>query len=247
MAARRLQEPVLDLSGLAVLTQRGPTLRSTRRGAFAVSAWGRTANPGEGNDRPCAYSSGVTPSSHALHSDENAIRAWLRGDSNAATVLLEKYHKELSRFFRRHHAGQAEDLTQQVLIAAVQAVRRLGTNMDFRAYVFAIARRTSARAYSVRRAERGGVEVPLEDATDELLLRCEPLESGQEAAWLRARLDTLPECYRTALELYYLHETGAREIAALLRVPIPTVRSRVRRGLEQLRRSMVVGRQLWAE
>ena len=112
--------------------------------------------------------------------------------------------------------------------------------MHFRAYVFAIARRISARTYAVRRAECGGLEVPLEDATDELLLSCEAMESSPDAAWLRARLDRLPSCYRKALELYYLQDNGAREIAAMLRIPIPTVRSRVRRGLEQLRRFMAV-------
>lgn len=180
----------------------------------------------------------VSNSPSAFPMDRDAIYGWTCGDSIAATHLWRRYTNELARYFRRRHPSNAEDLTQQVLIAAVQAVRRHGTNMDFRAYVFAVARRMSARALVCHRSNRRTRELPLDDATGQQLVTCDPVESHHDAVMLRARLNTLPARYRDALDLYYLQEYGAREVATLLRVPIPTVRSRVRRGLDRLRHSL---------
>ncbi|MFP8882020.1 MAG: RNA polymerase sigma factor [Myxococcota bacterium] len=51
-------------------------------------------------------------------------------------------------------------------------------------------------------------------------------------------LGELNVTYRTALALFYLEDQSYREIAAILRVPIGTVKSRIARGKEQLGSSM---------
>ncbi len=52
----------------------------------------------------------------------------------------------------------------------------------------------------------------------------------------------LPEVYRTCLVARYFDQLPPRHIAALLEVPVATVHSRIRRGLEQVRGVLTTGR-----
>lgn len=55
---------------------------------------------------------------------------------------------------------------------------------------------------------------------------------------MRSALDALPPAQREAVALRYLEGLPPREIAAMLDVPVETVRTRAKRGLAQLRRDL---------
>lgn len=59
-----------------------------------------------------------------------------------------------------------------------------------------------------------------------------------EERLLLAALRRIPLSSQVALELYYFERMRGPAIATIVDVPEPTVRSRLRRGLEQLRREM---------
>lgn len=118
------------------------------------------------------------------------------------------------------------------------AKRRPDRAGRLKSYLGRIARN---RAISALRGRRE--EVPLEDDVlplpapgpeDELLRR-------EEYAALRRTLDALPEPDRTIfLRHYYRCETVAA-IADGLHIPVNTVKSRLRRGRERLRRELTEG------
>jgi RNA polymerase sigma-70 factor (ECF subfamily) len=66
-------------------------------------------------------------------------------------------------------------------------------------------------------------------STDEVAAR---LELAQRVARAAAEL---PEPYRSTIHLHYFEDLGAQEIAARAGVPLETVRTRIRRGLERMR------------
>jgi RNA polymerase sigma-70 factor (ECF subfamily) len=82
-------------------------------------------------------------------------------------------------------------------------------------------------------------------AREERAARPEALPSAEETSarievlrHLLDAVDALDEPYRTAIVLRYFDELPPRAIAARLGVPVNTVRTHVRRGLERLRREL---------
>jgi RNA polymerase sigma-70 factor (ECF subfamily) len=57
-------------------------------------------------------------------------------------------------------------------------------------------------------------------------------------------LDQVHEPYRAALSLFYLEEYSYTEIADILGVPLGTVRSRISRGVAQLRQLILTGTEM---
>ncbi|MCR9244034.1 MAG: sigma-70 family RNA polymerase sigma factor [bacterium] len=129
----------------------------------------------------------------------------------------------------------AEDLSQDALAAAWESRSRiLGPLRPWLAGALRrlLANRRRAQARRVRR-ERAAVTLAgaAESApgTDEVVARAALHESVVQAVL------TLDEPYRTAVLLRYFDELSCAEIATRLGDPVETVRTRVKRGVAQLR------------
>jgi RNA polymerase sigma-70 factor (ECF subfamily) len=126
----------------------------------------------------------------------------------------------------------AEDLEQDVLLAALENAPR--DPRSLRAWLAAIVRHLAAKAFRARtrRADRElasareGGAVP----TPEEILAREDLRRS-----LVEHVLALDEPVRAAMILRFLEELPPREIARRLGVPVETVRTRIKRGLDLLR------------
>ncbi|MFO0980406.1 MAG: sigma-70 family RNA polymerase sigma factor [Planctomycetota bacterium] len=134
------------------------------------------------------------------------------------------------RLLARHLTRDADDLTQDV---AVMALSQPASQYVGLPWLKGVARRlVLVRLRSKRRREqrerRGAVPAvpasPADDAAHREFLQI-----------LTGEAERLREPYRTAVQLRYFAQLEPREIAARLGVPAATARSRVKRGLAQLR------------
>lgn len=94
-----------------------------------------------------------------------------------------------------------------------------------------------------RASERADTTETLDDALEETLAGDTPdplstADASQQARALHACLQGLEYGPRQALSLAYLRDLSHGELAAQLRQPLGTVKSWIRRGLDQLRRCM---------
>ena len=89
----------------------------------------------------------------------------------------------------------------------------------------------------VRRSVREGARVRLSD-NEPLLARAPPQGQGLELRDLGRAIAKLPEEQRSTLLLVGLEGMRYDEVAAVLDVPVGTIRSRLSRGREALRRLM---------
>ncbi|MCR9247414.1 MAG: sigma-70 family RNA polymerase sigma factor [bacterium] len=135
-------------------------------------------------------------------------------------------------------ANAADDLVQETAVAALRSEL---PPVQRRAWLAAVARRLAARHVrgEARRARRERnrertTPVLLPD-TSELVARAEVAEQVTGAA------QRLPEPFRRTILLRFLEGLSPDEIARRDGKPVDTVRWRVRRGLELLRRELVRG------
>ena len=139
-------------------------------------------------------------------------------------------------------AHGAEDLAQDTWVVALE--RRPGVLTSVRGWLSRVARSRAADGFdrAARRdaAERAAArpEAKVADVGAHLELQRRMVEA----------LEALGEPYRAALYLRYHEGLGPSEIAARTGVPVGTVKTRLKRGLAQLRETLdrtAGGRQAW--
>jgi RNA polymerase sigma factor (sigma-70 family) len=163
------------------------------------------------------------------------LRAWRDGDARAAGRLLSRYRRELLGYFRRRAPADAEDLAQLTLLRCIEARERIEDDAAFRYFVYGVAWRTMARMGRRPADEPPSTGEPAASEEGCPERHCEAAERHRE---LQRALLQLPDGNRSVVELYYLAELKSREIADVLCIPHATVRSRLVRGLAELRRAL---------
>jgi len=148
--------------------------------------------------------------------------------------LLEHEIPRLRRYARAltRDATRADDLVQSCLVRALAKSHLWQPGTDLRAWLFTILH--NQHVNDVRRAVREGINIPVEDVAPLLTV-----PSTQGAALQLRDLDRamsqLPEEQRQVLLLVGLEGMRYEEVAAVLDVPVGTVRSRLSRGRDMLR------------
>ena len=155
-----------------------------------------------------------------MTSDEGLMLQFRGGSREAFDELFDRYRETLFAFFRRRleSRARAEELTQETFLAVLRATERYEPRSPVRSYLFGIAfrllsaeRRTTNRAATVR--ERGLVD-----------------DGTEQALWVRQALSRLEPAERDLLMLREYEQLSYDEIAALLKIPVNTVRSRLFRA-----------------
>jgi RNA polymerase sigma-70 factor, ECF subfamily len=130
--------------------------------------------------------------------------------------------------------AEAEDVVQDACLRALRFFSSLRDDNP-RPWLFAIVRNT----WYSRVSRRSSTEAPLMDntqdaITDGALDPEERLLQQQTVSRVRAALEQLPADFREVIVLRELEGLSYKEIAAVLRVPIGTVMSRLARARERL-------------
>jgi len=165
-----------------------------------------------------------------------------RRDPELLDRLIEQYQYRLFRYllYLTGHRERAEDFFQETWIRVLERGHQYDGKSKFEAWLFSIARhlvidwQRQKKAQSLDALTNPEEGAPLEFANDDpsplnLVLTQESEETVQ------ASLDKLPAIYREVLLLRFQEELDLAEIAAVLSAPISTVKSRLYRGLEDLR------------
>lgn len=143
---------------------------------------------------------------------------------------LRRYARALTR-----DAARADDLVQSCLVRAIAKEHLWEPGTDLRAWLFTILHNQNVN--EIRRSVREGVLVAVEDVAPVLTVAPRAASSLQLRDLERA-IRLLPEEQRQVILLVGLEGMRYEEVAAVLDIPIGTVRSRLSRGREMLRRSM---------
>ena len=143
---------------------------------------------------------------------------------------LRRYARALTR-----NAVRADDLVQETLVRALHKEHLWQRGTDLRAWLFTIMHNQNVN--EIRRAIRDDATVDLENCSAILTARTDPTASRQLRE-LDHALAQLPEEQRQVILLVGLEGMSYEDAAAILDVPIGTIRSRLSRGRESLRKLM---------
>jgi len=168
-------------------------------------------------------------------SDLVLLEKWREGDRLAGEQLVARHFKGIRRYFFVRFALEHEDLVQETFERLVKNRDRFRGDSSFKTYLYRIARYVGDE-YLRRRYKLGDGFSP---ATSSLA----DLTGQRQSSLLAARenhrllLDALwnmPLAQQELIQLYYWQDLTAGEVAAILELPEPTVRSRIRLALGHL-------------
>jgi len=156
------------------------------------------------------------------------------GDSEMLGVLFDRYQAPLFNFYARlmGDRGTSEDLVQEVFLRVLRYRASYQPGTPFRPWIYRIAR--NARFDHYRKSP------PQERFEPETAAAGAPPDSAQqeqEAELLHRALQQLPDDKREILILARFQELKYEEIAGLLGCELNTVKTRVHRALQDLRKA----------
>lgn len=175
-------------------------------------------------------------------------RRALKGDQQAFAEIVALYQDKLYHMaFRMLGSRQeAEDVTQEAFLRVYRNLDRYDESMKFSTWIYRIAtnlcidrlrKRRAIYSLDAESSEHEGLDgyalIPGDNRTPESeMLITETQRIVREA------IDTLPAKYKSVMVLRYLHDLSLQEIGEVLDMPVTTVKTRVHRGREFLRKKL---------
>jgi len=177
-----------------------------------------------------------------------------RGDAAAFETLVNERSGEIYGLLYRltENAEEARDLTQETFLRAFQSIVHFRGDSDLRTWIYRIAinqarnrwrwwrRRRRDATVSIDAPEFGGGRLGLIATLKSNTIKDpeqDTLANERERA-LKKALSSLRRVYREAVVLRDIEGFAYEEIAATLGISVGTVKSRLARGRQELRRKL---------
>ncbi|MBW7956753.1 MAG: sigma-70 family RNA polymerase sigma factor [Deltaproteobacteria bacterium] len=177
-----------------------------------------------------------------FNDDDELITRSMAGDNAAFEALVKKYQDRVYNICRYMlGAADAEDAAQDAFVKAYRHLDRFTPSPSFKAWITRIAvnscldyKRKPAHV-SLAMTSREGDEYTLEPQSDSPGPEA-ALESKKAGEAISAALTGLSEKLRAVIVLYEIEGLSYEEISETLGISIGTVKSRISRAREELKR-----------
>jgi RNA polymerase sigma-70 factor (ECF subfamily) len=172
--------------------------------------------------------------------DEDLMQMVRRGDAEAFAVVYQRHASSAFSLAYRMMGSRAtaEDVTQEAFLSAWRSGARYDRGRgSVRTWLLGIVhnraidamRRGRVRDFPRADDEFAAERLEADEKTDVEVAR------RQEAAAVRAAIETLPTEQSRVIELAYFGGFTHTEIAEMIKTPVGTVKGRMRLGLKKLR------------
>jgi RNA polymerase sigma-70 factor (ECF subfamily) len=166
------------------------------------------------------------------------------GDPDVLDGLIEQYQHRLFRYLvsLTGNRATAEDVFQETWLHVLERCRQYRAQWKFEVWLFSIARhlvidlarRKKMDSLDALIGSEGPAAEPPAGAPSPL----DEFLAGESSSRMARVLMRIPTVYREALTLRFQEELGLDEMAAVMDVPLSTVKSRLYRGLEVVRKEI---------
>ncbi len=176
--------------------------------------------------------------------DAELIQRTLEGDQHAFAQLVEKYQEQVHTLAWQKIGDFhiAQEITQDVFITAYQKFSTLTHYKQFAGWLYVVTNRKCIAWHRKKKLETQSIDDTNPVELEEVYYSEYMTEQREEAAKEKHRtivhklLSKLQESDRTVMSLYYLAEMSCEEIGKFLGMSPNTVRSRLHRARERLKK-----------
>jgi len=176
--------------------------------------------------------------------DLELVARALGNDERAFRDLIQRHHAMAYAAVRAvlGDRDEVQDVMQMVYLKAYQGLASFRGDARFSTWLYQIARREALDVSSKRRVETTDIDeielpAPAHHAPDRAT------NERSEREWIETALGEIDESYRIAIELRYMAEKSYEEIAAIMGLPVGTVKTYVHRGKVEMKR--ILSRPAW--
>jgi RNA polymerase sigma-70 factor (ECF subfamily) len=186
--------------------------------------------------------------------DDSTDRHWVMAVANGDLATFERLYRHYDKRIYQYVyllAGStsiAEDAVVETMLAVWRGARGFAHTSRVSTWILGIARHKAFDA--LRRAARDCKNVPLDEAgelPDPVESAADGVSRGEEARVLRSAIGKLSREHQEVLRLVFYEELPYEEIAALLDVPLNTVKTRVYYAKQQVKLHLEGLGQAWAK
>lgn len=173
-----------------------------------------------------------------IQTDEELVLRIREGEITAFELLIRRYQNKLIRFVMRlvwdHHT--AEEVVSDTFFAVYRYVNRIDIQKKFTTYLFEIAKNTAISA--LRKKKQTLSLTAIDDfAADEFIY--EYVAQREKKAQIAKAIAHLDLRYQRVIRLYYFDDLSYEQIGRILKLPVNTVRTHLRRAKDELKKYLV--------
>lgn len=182
---------------------------------------------------------------HLMQDDATFVQGLQSRNPEVLDHLIGIYQHRLLRYLLSLTGSRsmAEDLFQETWLHVLERGHQYRSQWKFEVWLFSIARHL---VIDEARRKKGASLDELAETDDGPRFQpastgASPLEevvAGQEGQRIARYLSRLPAVYREVLVLRFREDLALEEIATIIKAPLSTVKSRLYRAVETLRRTM---------
>ena len=186
-----------------------------------------------------------------IYDDADLIQHTIEGDQQAFAALVEKYQKQIHALVWQKIGDFhiAQEITQDVFLTAYHKLTTVKNPNRFSGWLYVIADRKCIAWHRKKKPQPQSLETTDPVEIEEAYYSVHITQQREEAADQKRRelvqklLSKLQESERTVVNLYYIAEMTCEDIGKFLGVSPNTVRSRLHRARNRLRKEEMMIRE----
>ncbi len=180
--------------------------------------------------------------------DEQLIRDALAGDQGAYRELLGRHRQSIYHVIFKivRSNEEAADLVQETFMKAFGSLASYRFEYRFSTWLYKIAANNAIDHLRKKRIEALSLDRPIQTKDGEVALEIpdwtqnpeEDLYRKRRAVTIGDAIESLPAKYREVIVLRHQQDRSYEEIAEQLRIPVGTVKARIFRARELLKKKL---------
>lgn len=180
--------------------------------------------------------------------DRILIEQALAGNEKAYRLLLNRHKDAIYRMIVKivHSQEEAWDLVQETFMKAFGSLSTYKSQYRFTTWLYKIAANSCIDFLRKKRLDSFSLDQPLETKDGEVTIELPDwthnpeadLTSKQKSISIDEAIGSLPQKYREVIDLRHKQDKSYEEISQILGIPVGTVKARIFRARELLKRKL---------